>query len=274
MQRRGDQQAAPPKPTPVGEHDGRQFACVADEFGHRPLVDRDPRRRQPQTVIVVEAGRAVGEQHDVIAPSPQQQRGMHGLLAARQHRQRLIPNLPAVAERAMEHRPAPQLGKPRQRRRAVIHAGGQQHPSRPLPVAVAEFQLEDVGHALACHHLARCAVARWDMRPTRRARPRTARPAIGRHGPAGRRYRVRPDCSGHRRRPAACAAGPDRAPGRRSGRPHHRPRPCSPKRCPCPKLARHPSNCQAHLPCRQTIPRTASINASGGGCGNCACSAA
>ena len=112
MQGRSDQQSAPQKLTSVGEHDGSQFICAADEFGHRPLFDRDARRRQPQKVIVVEAGRAVGEQHDVIAPPAQQQRGVHGLLAAGQHRQRLTPNLPAVAERAMEHRSAPQLNKP------------------------------------------------------------------------------------------------------------------------------------------------------------------
>src|ERR1700752_2573246 len=78
---------------------------------------------------------------------------MHCPLTVRQYRQRLIANLPAVAERAVERRPPPQLREPGQRRRPVLHASGQQHPTRAFTPTVGQFQFEHIAGTLARHHL-------------------------------------------------------------------------------------------------------------------------
>src|SRR5438270_9471307 len=78
---------------------------------------------------------------------------MHCPLTVRQYRQRLIANLPAVAERAVERRPPPQLREPGQRRRPVLHASGQQHPTRAFTPTVGQFQFEHIAGTLTRHHL-------------------------------------------------------------------------------------------------------------------------
>src|ERR1700756_1845744 len=78
---------------------------------------------------------------------------MHCPLTVRQYRQRLIANLPAVAERAVERRPPPQLREPGQRRRSVLHASGQQHPTRAFTPTVGQFQFEHIAGTLTRHHL-------------------------------------------------------------------------------------------------------------------------
>src|SRR4051794_17521077 len=76
---------------------------------------------------------------------------MHCPLTVRQYRQRLIANLPAVAEWAVERRPPPQLREPGQRRRPVLHASCQQHPTRAFTPTVGQFQFEHIAGTLTRH---------------------------------------------------------------------------------------------------------------------------
>ena len=69
--------------------------------------------------------RAVGAQHDVVAPTREHERRAHGARAAAVERQRPVAHLPAVAERAVEHRPPPERLDPGQRRRVVAQPVGQ-----------------------------------------------------------------------------------------------------------------------------------------------------
>ena len=112
VQGHGHEQPAARALAAVGEDDGRQRAVRAAQPGDRALVDRDPRRAQPLGVLRVELGGPVGEQRHVVAPDAQQKRSVDTRLAPVEHSERLVADLPAVAERAMEHRAAPPLHDP------------------------------------------------------------------------------------------------------------------------------------------------------------------
>ena len=66
-------------------------------------------------ITVAELWRPVGQQDDVAAPTGHDERRADGLGPAAVHRQREVADLPAVAERAVEHRPAPERLDARQR---------------------------------------------------------------------------------------------------------------------------------------------------------------
>ena len=49
-----------------------------------------------------------------------------------------------MTERALKHRPAPEIFQPSDIRRAVAHAGGQQDPARGNLIATIQFEKERV----------------------------------------------------------------------------------------------------------------------------------
>ena len=108
----GDQQGAAGQPRSVVEDHRVQLPCRRIEFTNLPLVDGYPGNVESGAVVVAEVGRATGQQHHVVAPPPQQGRHVHGTLPLREHGQRLVANLPAVAERAVEHGAPPQRRQP------------------------------------------------------------------------------------------------------------------------------------------------------------------
>ncbi|MCW2650308.1 MAG: hypothetical protein JWR32_1284 [Mycobacterium sp.] len=77
---------------------------------------------------------------------------MQTFLTGGQRSQRPISHFPAVTERALEHRIAPQLGEPGQPRGAVVHAGGQQHPQSPHDLAAFQLELEHLVAGRRAHH--------------------------------------------------------------------------------------------------------------------------
>jgi hypothetical protein len=106
----------------VRELDLLEAAIGSGKPGDRFRPDAHARGRQ-QPVAGVR--RAVRAEHDIVAPSGEHERRAHGARAAGVERQRPVAHFPAVAERAVEHRLAPQCLDPGQRRRVVAQAVGQ-----------------------------------------------------------------------------------------------------------------------------------------------------
>ena len=65
-----------------------------------------------------------------------------GLLVLGQHGERLVADLPAVAERAVEDGVAPQRREPGDVRRAVLHPGGEEDRAGTLGRAARELERE------------------------------------------------------------------------------------------------------------------------------------
>ena len=144
--------------SPVGEHDRRQLVAGAAQARDRALVDGHAGGPQPVGVLRLELGGPVGEQRHVVRPGPQQEGAEHAGLAPVEDAQRPLPDLPAVAERAVEHRSAEPLGEAGQLGVPVVHAGGQQDAPGRLPAAVREVEHEarlgpGAGDDLALAHL-------------------------------------------------------------------------------------------------------------------------
>ena len=64
-----------------------------------------------------------------------------------------VPHLPAVTERALEHRRTPQLGNTRQVGRAVLHAGREQHTTGSNLLTATHPQDEPVTDAMPATNL-------------------------------------------------------------------------------------------------------------------------
>jgi hypothetical protein len=79
---------------------------------------------------------------------------MHAGGTTVQHSQPLPPDLPAVTEGTVKHRPAPALRDARERRIPVLHAGGQYDPPRGRTAAVGQLKNKTVAAALAPEHVA------------------------------------------------------------------------------------------------------------------------
>jgi hypothetical protein len=129
---------------------------------------------------------------------------MHRTLAAGEHRQRPIADLPSRGRTDSETPTAPIA------RAAFAHgtrhrdpARSRRHPARP-------------------RRRRRFAPRRSDTPRARDDRCRRAPPGSGRRDRAGRRSAMPPGCFGPRRRRRVCAAWPGRAPARRSTRPRRR----------------------------------------------------
>jgi hypothetical protein len=150
----GHEQSAARALAAVGESDGRQCAVRPTQPGDAALVDRDPRRAQPLGVLRAELAGPVGEQRHVVAPEAQQERPAHTLAAPVEHCQRLVADLPSVAERAVEHRAAPPLGESGERGEAVVHARGEHHAPRHLARAAGQLEQEARVVLLAAQDLA------------------------------------------------------------------------------------------------------------------------
>lgn len=68
-----------------------------------------PRRAQPLDVLGVNLGGPVGEQRHIVAPETQQERPPHTRGTPVEYTERPVADLPAMAERAVEHRATPPL---------------------------------------------------------------------------------------------------------------------------------------------------------------------
>ena len=79
---------------------------------------------------------------------------MHAGGAAVEDAERPVADLPAVAERAVEHRPPEAFGQAGDVGVAVVHAGGEQDPARHDAGAVGQVEHEPRLAAAAVHHLA------------------------------------------------------------------------------------------------------------------------
>ena len=106
-----------------------QSVAVNVQPGHLAGDHPIPPAGQPVEVVAGRLGPGVGEQHDVVAQLPEEQRLVHGHRAA-EDADRLVANLPPVAVRTVQHIAAPPLGKPGHVRQQVGHAGGDQQSAR------------------------------------------------------------------------------------------------------------------------------------------------
>jgi hypothetical protein len=79
-------------------------------------------------------------------------------IAGRQDGEPLVAHLPAMTERALEHRIAPQLVDSREIGRAIPHARCQHHAPSAYLLAVAELQREAIADGCAADHLARAVL--------------------------------------------------------------------------------------------------------------------
>jgi len=82
-------------------------------------------------LLVGGVGGGVLEVHDVLGELTEQQHLVQRHRVGAEHPDSLVAHLPAVAERAVQHVPAPPLGQPRHVGQHVDQAGGQHHPARP-----------------------------------------------------------------------------------------------------------------------------------------------
>lgn len=139
----------------VGKADGCQGATGATQLGDAALVDHHPRRAQPLCILGLQFGGPVGEQGHVVAPDAQEDCALYTRGAPVEHSERLVADLPAVTERAVEHRASPPLGDAGQVGPAVVHPGGEQHTPRTLARAGGELEHEAPVAALAAHDLTR-----------------------------------------------------------------------------------------------------------------------
>ena len=159
--------------------------------------------------------RAAAEEDDVVAQLPEQQRLVHRHRAARQHADRLVAHLPAVAVRAVQHVAAPPLPQPGHVRQLVDQPGGHQQPARPHRPAVGQRHREPVVGRRDAVDLAGRRSGRRSRAPprgpSRAARPaampsRPSRPCTPGRRRVARRARVdhqhRPPGPGQHQRPA------------------------------------------------------------------------
>jgi len=100
------------------EPDPLQAALATGESPDRLLAHAHSSARE-RPALTVQARRAVGAQHDIAAPPGHHQRRASPFGTAALDGQRTVANLPAVTERAVEDRPAPQWVDTRRRRRVV-----------------------------------------------------------------------------------------------------------------------------------------------------------
>ncbi len=128
---------------------------------HLAAIDRDPRGTQLRQLAGCQTTATSGQQHHIVAPPTHQNRHVHRSLIVGQHCQRLIADLPATAERTVEHRTSPQLSQSGHRRQPILHAHGQQHSFRPLAGTVSKLDFESSVPTLGGQHL---AAANFDAR--------------------------------------------------------------------------------------------------------------
>ena len=250
MQGDGHEQAAARPLAAVGEDDGLQRRAGAAQAGDGTLVDRDARRAQPLGVRRRRAPR--GRRR---AASRRRSRRAAGARRCAPVAPRsstpsaLVADLPAVAERAVEHGAAPALGDPGERRVPVVHAGGEQDPPRRSRASRRRARATKPPSTRSpLDHLARRAPRRPGSRE------------LGAPGgvEAGRRAAVlaeqAADAVGDEvalaarvddQRPPAGAAEHER--GAQPGGARRRRR-CSPSSCPCAQRDARRAICQADLP--------------------------
>jgi hypothetical protein len=113
--------------TAVGQPDPGNVIVGDHHGGDLAVDDADVPRRQPRRGRVVQ-GRSPPEVDDVIAELAEQQGLVHRRGPARQHANGLVPHLPAVAVRAVDHVPSPPLAQPGDVGQVVDEPAGHQQP--------------------------------------------------------------------------------------------------------------------------------------------------
>ena len=139
---------------PGGHHDGveRQQRPVLQPYAGQPVGlalqgrhqaghHRHPGCREPREVGV---GRrhVVGQQHHPVGEPAEQHRLVRGHRSGGEHADPLVADLPAVAERAVQHLVAPPLGHARHVGQVVLQPGRDQQPPAVDDGAVLEVDLE------------------------------------------------------------------------------------------------------------------------------------
>ena len=113
--------------------------------------DPDVTSGQLLGLLVGQVRCGVGEQRDVRRPLPKQQGLVHGPRSGAEHADGLVPDLPPVAVRAVQHVAAPLLPYTGNVGQLVDQPGGHQQPPRGDEAAVVEGDVEPVrgaAHAL------------------------------------------------------------------------------------------------------------------------------
>ncbi|CAM5638222.1 hypothetical protein SHIRM173S_11845 [Streptomyces hirsutus] len=124
----------------VGQADAGEPVVLDHQFRDLAGHHTDTGRGQPAQVLVGQLllGDRVQEEGDVLGPPGHHQRLVHTHGAGGEHPERLVADLPAVAERAVQHVPSEPFGDPGDSGQFVLQPGGDDQPPRADGPAVVQ----------------------------------------------------------------------------------------------------------------------------------------
>jgi hypothetical protein len=143
---RTEEERRPGERRAAGEDDPLEPPAIPFHSQDPLLPDQDAVPRQRGLVAVRERVGAVGAEHEVAAPAQHAERiGARALIAA-EHGDGLVAVLPPVAERAVMHRRAVELGDAVDLRHRVHHPGAEQERPSAVALPALEPDLEPAVH--------------------------------------------------------------------------------------------------------------------------------